>query len=375
MKNLIFLLGIMHSLSGWTCLNIYYGVDQYGNIHEYGEKYLLTFKQNFNSKRIQKKLEKLEPQIKDKQDYQLLSDYAVFLLKIGKTEEALEILIALSQAHPTEYQIIANLGTAYELNGQVDSALCYIKKGIELNPESHGGSEWVHVRILETKQKLQTDSLYLHQYTVLKLTEKEKKKPETREQLLIQLQERFPFCPTPNPIMSSLLLDLGECFAATHSIEHAKAIFSVGYKVYGDTLAKAQSKEMIKLREKYTEKRLERRQIIEGEYFGNSKVIGLRYQDLLKKYPNYDMKWEKINTNIDTLLAYVNLQKVVFPEQMTDIQKDSVVQEVEFDGPICDLPVEELELNEAFFSKKIVYVFGAVLVLILAIFIYRKSKE
>tara|TARA_B110000046_G_C13024495_1_gene413104 strand:+ start:2444 stop:2677 length:234 start_codon:yes stop_codon:yes gene_type:complete len=56
----------------------------------------------------------------------MLSDYAVYLMKAGRVDESLAILKELNKNLPQEYQIAANLGTAYELNGELDSALFYI---------------------------------------------------------------------------------------------------------------------------------------------------------------------------------------------------------------------------------------------------------
>lgn len=53
-------------------------------------------------------------------------------MKLGKADVALEILKELNYHYPNEYKIVANLGTAYELNAELDSALKYIKKGIKL---------------------------------------------------------------------------------------------------------------------------------------------------------------------------------------------------------------------------------------------------
>ena len=71
----------------------------------------------------------------------MLSDYAVYLMKAGRVDESLAILKELNKNLPQEYQIAANLDTAYELNGELDSALFYIKRGIEINPDAHAGSE------------------------------------------------------------------------------------------------------------------------------------------------------------------------------------------------------------------------------------------
>jgi hypothetical protein len=42
---------------------------------------------------------------------------------------------SLYSEHPDEYIIVANLGTIYELNSELDSAYFYIQKSIEINED------------------------------------------------------------------------------------------------------------------------------------------------------------------------------------------------------------------------------------------------
>jgi len=79
------------------------------------------------------------------------SDYAAALTYLGKYQKAKKIYLEIEQRTPNLYTTASNLGTIYELIGKPDSAMIWIKKSIGLNPESHKGSEWIHVRILEYK--------------------------------------------------------------------------------------------------------------------------------------------------------------------------------------------------------------------------------
>ena len=137
------------------CLNYYYALDQEGHLHEITEMHasFKKFNKNFNTRLICKKLPELQEKIKTEGDYKDLSDYAVFLMKMGKFEEAKIILVELQYNHPDEYKLASNLGTAFELVGELDSALKYINYGMELNPDAHEGSEWVHIRCIGNKEK------------------------------------------------------------------------------------------------------------------------------------------------------------------------------------------------------------------------------
>ena len=73
-------------------------------------------------------------------NYKQRSDYAVAQLKVGHKAEGLRILQDLYRSHPNEYNIVANLGTAYELNGDKAKALELLQKAVAINPLSHFGS-------------------------------------------------------------------------------------------------------------------------------------------------------------------------------------------------------------------------------------------
>ncbi|MGH1337739.1 MAG: tetratricopeptide repeat protein [Aureispira sp.] len=292
-----------------ACLNVYYSLDHNGHLHDNAEQLKRAFNTNFNLSLIERKLQKLEKRLAKEQDYKLLSNYAVLMLKAGKTKEALAILEQLYLHHPEEYQLAANLGTAYELNGDLTKALFYIKRGIELNPEAHQGSEWVHVKILETKLQLQKDPNYLTTHSVLELTEEQKNDPLVGEQIHIQVHERFPFSPPFNAIMANLLIDLGDCYANTTSIEFAKALYSIAKFHHGskDKRIDEQLRKMLQLRKKYAE--VHPKQEGKGDHI---KIGGIRYKSLLddNNKTRHQINWEAILTNDTLLLTAVNLAHI-----------------------------------------------------------------
>ncbi|MCX7421427.1 MAG: tetratricopeptide repeat protein [Planctomycetia bacterium] len=85
------------------------------------------------------------------EDHKLRNDYAVMLVRAGELDEALAVLNEIEAVKPGLYATAANLGTVYELSGDVEKALHWIQEGIARNPKSHFGSEWIHVRILQAK--------------------------------------------------------------------------------------------------------------------------------------------------------------------------------------------------------------------------------
>jgi tetratricopeptide (TPR) repeat protein len=298
-------------------LNIYYSLDKTGHFHD-AEDIRRAFNTNFNQKRIEANLKKLEAKLKTSKDYKLLSDYAVLLLKAGKTKSAIDILEQLSEKYPDEYQIAANLGTAYELDGNVEKALKFIKRGIELNPDAHNGSEWVHVNLLETKLKLEQDGTYLANHSVLNLSEEQKKNTSVRDQLMIQIRERFPFCKGPDPIMASLLVDLGDCYANTTSIEFAKAAYEIAQHYYGASteIIDPRMAEVKNLLRQYSSLNVDRRALrYEDDRGTHLRMSPISYKKMLddNNSINYSIDWSNVQSNTDSLLAFAEIERVMPP--------------------------------------------------------------
>lgn len=323
MKKVIFFLAFtVLSSTSYACLNYYYSLDNTGHFHD-AEGLRRAFNTNFNTKLIEAKLKKMEAKLKAENDYKLLSDYAVLLLKAGKTETALDILEQLSIKHPNDYQIAANLGTAYELSGNVEKALEYIQRGLELNPDSHGGSEWVHVKLLETKLKLAEDESYLDGRSVLELTAEQKKDTRVRDQLMIQIRERFPFCKGPDPIMASLLIDLGDCYANTSSIEFARAAYKIAKHYYGalEEIVDPKIAQIKSVQRQFVNLRPDRNTLRrEDDHGEHVRMSGINYKQMLddNNPDNYTIDWKFIQTNPDSLLSYAQIERFVPPTEEAD---------------------------------------------------------
>ena len=338
-------------------------MDNTGHFHP-ADDLRTAFNINFNLKLIEKKLQQLKPQLVKEKDYKLLSDYSVLLLKAGKTAEAIAILEQLAEHYPGEYQIAANLGTAYELNGNNEKALEFIKKDMELNPNDHEGSEWVHVKVLEAKLKLAGDTTYLSENTVLNLTEENKKDSLVRKHILIQVQERFPFCKGPDKIMASLLIDLGDCYANTASIEFAKVLYTIAKIYYGADKNVVDHKvdEMIRLRKKYSTKRPPAIDEEEGSYI---KLGGITYKSMLdnNNISDYKINWENIESNSDTLLSYIDLP-----------DKEPATEEMAADTTIS-ISVETNTSKADDSGNWYYYLFGGILTLLLGLLLYKKVRK
>ncbi|MGE9295684.1 MAG: tetratricopeptide repeat protein [Puniceicoccales bacterium] len=165
--------------------------------------------------------------------FQSREQIAVINLLEGDTGQAIEILKTNEEESPGKYSTAANLGTAYELHGDLDSAIEWISEGIRRNPDSHHGTEWLHLRILKTKQALQKDPSYLESNDVVQLPELKTSETivlegenlnaeDIQHSIVYQLNERLLFIKSDDPVIANLLETLAEI--NTHIITLESAI-------------------------------------------------------------------------------------------------------------------------------------------------------
>lgn len=369
MKNVLFILIALLacSLPTKACLNYYYTVDRYGHMHAQGEEsdVMIGFNTNFNLRLLQKNMEEQQTALQNEPSYKTLSDYAVMLMKAGRNDAALTILQSLYTAHPNEYQLAANLGTSYELAGETDSALKYIKRGMELNPDAHEGSEWVHVKVLEAKLRLRTDSAYLSTHTVLDLTPQQEMDTMVAQQLEIQLRERFPFCPGPDPIMACLMEDFADVTMNTNSIEDAKAYYNIAKYYFGDT-SEAMNTKIAVIQQLISKHRTvpvpEVSETMEGD---NLRLGPYRYTEMLddNNPDGFMIDWSALETDPALLLKTVGLEPVVFTSASGAVIVSSAVEK---EGSV---QVEEWDWSE----ENVIVCFAlAFAALLIGVFAFRK---
>lgn len=149
----------------------------------------------------------------------------------GRSDEAIGIFKKLEEDHPGRYSTAANLGTAYELHGDLELALKWIEEGIRRNPDSHQGSEWLHEVILKARMKLRDDPGFLNHGHLITLPESvsgdsvitvdghELQASQILDALLYQLGERMVFVKPQDPVVADLLFTHGVLEANTRFLE------------------------------------------------------------------------------------------------------------------------------------------------------------
>lgn len=158
------------------------------------------------------------------------SDIAIHLSHLERFEEGLELMKIIYKSHPDEYGVVANLGTFYELNGELDSAHYYIKKSIDINKDAHQGSEWVHLKILRAKMAIEKDPDWILSHNVLDL--KFNREPNDNDyddngldidyelsQVMWQMVERIPFTPEKDLLIANIFKAAGSSYEQTISMK------------------------------------------------------------------------------------------------------------------------------------------------------------
>jgi len=181
---------------------------------------------------------KMEASLRNATNFNDRSDYSVALMYLGRSQEATDLLQKLEKEEPGHYFIAANLGTAFELAGNNEAAAHWIAEGIHRNPNSHEGSEWLHLKILEAKLAQQNDPDYFKHHSVLDLAPQsinddtligKEKLPASQVAAAIQhqLAERLQFVKPPDPAVASLLFDYAAIEAGTGTLESAQQILQM----------------------------------------------------------------------------------------------------------------------------------------------------
>ena len=149
----------------------------------------------------------------------------------GNYDLAISELNDSEAKHPGRYTTAANLGAAFELNGELDLALKWISEGIRRNPDSHGGTEWLHVEIIKTRMKLKENPDYLRQHHVIEIPDTSTATSEIEidgkryttdqviDSLFYQLKERMLFVKPKDPVVADLLFIYGVLEGQIHVVE------------------------------------------------------------------------------------------------------------------------------------------------------------
>jgi tetratricopeptide (TPR) repeat protein len=217
-----------------ACLN-YYVIDSSGHRHMHEDYppsaiYLYTKSDIEELKFYEKKI----PTASGEDQYKFISNYCATLIKLGRYKESIPMLEKQLQARPGEYELNANIEVAYELDGQLDLALTYLKKAMQLNPSAHRHSEWFHLRIVEAAIEQRDQHTDIAGMNILKIERDSSK--EIAYQIAEQLKERVPLTQSANPLLSKAIEESADFYKAHMSLEWAIELYAIAIGYCNDPL-------------------------------------------------------------------------------------------------------------------------------------------
>lgn len=193
----------------------------------------------FRINNFPKIISQLDSLYKKTNDIDYLSDKGYLLIIQKKYDEALKLYLNIEKIKPNRYSTASNIGTLYELMGDNEKAYNWIKKSIQLNPESHNGSEWIHLKILEAKIKnlenISSRFLLNTDFGTTGTPETKLSKEEVEKlakSVYFQVNERMSFIEPKDKIISILLFELGNLVQLKGEYENALQIYRTA-RLYG----------------------------------------------------------------------------------------------------------------------------------------------
>ncbi len=154
-----------------------------------------------------------------------LADLGALNIRTGQAGKAVELLRSAQRKHPTHFRIAANLGTAWQLQGDLEQAAAALRQSMRLAPPKLRPIEELHLRLVESRQKQrapqQIDDLFGVKFgnAVRAMPADERKKLPADA---VALTQRLALS-LPND--ARLLWQLGELANAYGDIRTAAAIF------------------------------------------------------------------------------------------------------------------------------------------------------
>ena len=234
----------MLSIPSYACLNSY---DELSSTYRDDLQHFKNKNdRNYFYRNKLKEFVKKHPQPKSVEEK---NDYAVQLIYNYEYSKAINILLDIEKIKPNLAKTAVNLGTAYELNGDLDKAEFWISKGIKLDSTIHHGSEWIHLNILKAKKNNETLKWYEdhpllgfrygHGYSPIEVNKGDRwdKVRDISGQGRLQLSERRKFIYGEDYSVARLayeLSNLEEIYAQSDELKYRLGYPNVNSKVFMD---------------------------------------------------------------------------------------------------------------------------------------------
>jgi hypothetical protein len=82
-----------------------------------------------------------------------LADLGALFVRLGEPVKAVELLRTAQREHPAHFRIVANLGTAWQLQGDLQQATFYLEQAVRLAPGKLVKAEELHLKLVQLRQR------------------------------------------------------------------------------------------------------------------------------------------------------------------------------------------------------------------------------
>src|SRR5262245_422177 len=89
----------------------------------------------------------------DRLDADEAADLGALYVRLGEPAKAVQVLRAAQRDHPVHFRIAANLGTAWQLHGDLAQAAAALEQAVKLAPGRHLAAEKLHLRLVRQRAR------------------------------------------------------------------------------------------------------------------------------------------------------------------------------------------------------------------------------
>jgi tetratricopeptide (TPR) repeat protein len=82
-----------------------------------------------------------------------LADLGAIYVRLGQASKAVELLRGAERDHPKNFRIAANLGTAWQMQGDLEQAATCLQQAVRLAPGKYAKAEEYHLKVVRLRQK------------------------------------------------------------------------------------------------------------------------------------------------------------------------------------------------------------------------------
>jgi hypothetical protein len=82
-----------------------------------------------------------------------LADLGAIYVRLGEVGKAVALLRTAQREHPNHYRIVANLGTAWQLHGDLEQAALALQQAVRLAPGKYQKAEEYHLKLVQLRMR------------------------------------------------------------------------------------------------------------------------------------------------------------------------------------------------------------------------------